>query len=70
MCEYVDGQQFEAQVKTPKGDPENTLSRTEIDTKFRSLVRFSDAVSERELDPLLARLWDVVNAKHCQNLIF
>ncbi len=66
----VDGQQFEAQVETPKGDPENTLSRTEIDTKVRSLVRFSDAVSERELDPLLARLWDVVNAKHCQNLIF
>ena len=36
--EMLDGQRFTARVDVPKGDPENTLSRTEIEEKARLLA--------------------------------
>ncbi|QDZ03140.1 MmgE/PrpD family protein [Nitratireductor mangrovi] len=59
MVETVDGQRFEARVDEPKGDPGNTLSRDEIETKVRGLAAFSGAVSPPELDELLLQLWAI-----------
>lgn len=59
VVETIDGRRFEARVDEPKGDPGNTLSRNEIDTKVRGLATFSGAASSAELDALLPRLWAV-----------
>lgn len=51
------GQVHQATVRDPKGDPENTLSRTELEHKFRRLVGFSGAVDESESKQLVAFSW-------------
>lgn len=57
--ETVDGRHVEARVDEPKGDPGNTLSREEIETKVRGLAAFSGAAAPAELDALLPRLWAI-----------
>lgn len=59
--ETVDGRTIEARVDEPKGDPGNTLSREEIETKVRGLAAFSGADSAT-LDGVLPRLWEIQNA--------
>ena len=51
------GQVHQATVRDPKGDPENALSRTELEHKFRRLVDFSGAVDESESEQLVAFSW-------------
>ncbi|MBO6720000.1 MAG: MmgE/PrpD family protein [Rhizobiaceae bacterium] len=57
--ETVDGRRLEARVDEPKGDPGNTLSRDEIDSKVRKLAAFSGAAAPAELDNVLPRLWAI-----------
>jgi hypothetical protein len=54
-----DGRELHGRVDEPKGDPGNTLSRTEIEAKAIRLALFSHAASESEMRTLLTKLWDV-----------
>lgn len=53
----VDGRTLSAAVDEPKGDPGNTLSRAELEDKFRRLVAFSGARSDAEAGVLIDRVW-------------
>ncbi|MFV0283558.1 MAG: MmgE/PrpD family protein [Castellaniella sp.] len=55
------GQTLEGRVDTPKGDPDNTLSRAEIEDKVRRLGRYQDAVSARDIDALIDRVWHLAD---------
>lgn len=65
----TDGRTVEARVDEPKGDPGNTLSRDEIETKVHGLVRFSAAAEQAEVDDLLLRLWSLARAKEVAMLL-
>ncbi|KAI5474719.1 hypothetical protein MNV49_002544 [Pseudohyphozyma bogoriensis] len=62
--ETIDGRKLEHRVEAVKGDPDNTLSREEIETKGRSLALFggSPFVGDR-LDQFFRDAWDLENAK-------
>ena len=57
-----DGRELQGRVDEPKGDPGNTLSRGEIDAKFRQLAAFSGAATDAEAAQLLAAAWNVATA--------
>ncbi|MHB2265792.1 MmgE/PrpD family protein [Aliihoeflea sp. PC F10.4] len=54
-----DGRTLHARVDEPKGDPGNSLSRAEIETKVTGLAAYSGAASESEMRDALPRLWAV-----------
>ena len=60
--ETVDGRQIRSRVEEPKGDPGNSLSREEIDTKFRTLAISGGVVQPPELEPLLSEAWSIAQA--------
>jgi 2-methylcitrate dehydratase PrpD len=54
-----DGRTLEGRVDEPKGDPGNTLNRTEIEDKAIRLALFSKGASEAEMRKIIASLWDI-----------
>jgi 2-methylcitrate dehydratase PrpD len=57
QVETTDGAVFDSYVPVPKGDPENTLTRTEIEVKVRQLAAYRQGASPAEMDTLIARVW-------------
>lgn len=55
--ETTDGRHFSAAVDVPKGDPDNTLSRPELEQKAARLIAFSGAASDEEVRRIIARAW-------------
>lgn len=55
----VDGRTLRGAIDEPKGDPGNTLSRDELEDKYRRLVQFSDARSADEAGALIERVWQL-----------
>ena len=54
-----DGRCLEGRVDEPKGDPGNTLSRSEITAKAMRLAQFSGGASEAEMTQALSALWEI-----------
>jgi 2-methylcitrate dehydratase PrpD len=52
-----DGHTVHGRVDEPKGDPGNTLSRSEIEDKTLSLGRYADAATDAELRALIDTIW-------------
>jgi 2-methylcitrate dehydratase PrpD len=48
-------------VDEPKGDPGNTLSRTEITDKALRLAAFSGGATANEMTRAIDALWDIRN---------
>jgi 2-methylcitrate dehydratase PrpD len=59
----VDGRTFEGRVDEPKGDPGNTLSRAELESKALRLAEFADAASPDEMQAALKRIWALADAE-------
>ncbi|MCC6533524.1 MAG: MmgE/PrpD family protein [Burkholderiales bacterium] len=55
--ETTDGRTLFQRVDTPKGDPDNTLSRPELEDKALRLAAHANAASEEEMRVLIARIW-------------
>ena len=53
------GQILDGRVDEPKGDPGNTLSRTEITDKAMRLAAFSRGASPVEMGKAIDRLWNI-----------
>jgi 2-methylcitrate dehydratase PrpD len=58
----VDGRTLEGRVDEPKGDPGNTLSREELESKALRLAAFADAASPAEMRAAFARIWALADA--------
>ena len=56
-----DGRVLSGRVDEPKGDPGNTLSRNELESKFLELASFRQAASEREARRIIEWVWDLEN---------
>jgi 2-methylcitrate dehydratase PrpD len=65
----ADGRVLHGRVDEPKGDPGNTLSRDEISTKLRQLVKFSGALGEAGVDALLDDAWQIVSQEHVGRIV-
>lgn len=53
------GEVLEGRVDEPKGDPGNTLSRTEITDKAMRLAAFSGGASPNEMSVAIEHLWNI-----------
>jgi 2-methylcitrate dehydratase PrpD len=56
-----DGRQLHGRVDEPKGDPGNTLSRTEITDKALRLAAFSGGATLHEMTSAIDVLWNIRN---------
>ncbi|WP_417251762.1 MmgE/PrpD family protein [Castellaniella sp.] len=61
------GQTLHGRVDTPKGDPDNTLSRAEIEDKVRRLGHYHQASTDTEIDTLIDRVWHLADAPRVGN---
>lgn len=57
MAETREGDQIVMKIPTPKGDPGNTLSRTEIEDKARRLAAYQHGATAEETTRIIARIW-------------
>jgi len=55
----VDGRTLHGAIDEPKGDPGNSLSRAELEDKFRRLLQFSGARSPEQAEGLIRQVWDL-----------
>jgi 2-methylcitrate dehydratase PrpD len=67
--ETTDGRWLTSRVDIPKGDPENTLSRAEIEDKARRLAAFRQGASPEELKRLIARVWSLDSQSDMRDLL-
>jgi 2-methylcitrate dehydratase PrpD len=52
-----DGKDIEQRIGSPKGDPDNTLTRAELEDKALRLAAHSGAATEAEMKKVIARVW-------------
>jgi 2-methylcitrate dehydratase PrpD len=52
-----DGRRLEQRVISPRGDPENTLSRAELEEKAIRLAQYSGGATLEEITKVIARAW-------------
>jgi 2-methylcitrate dehydratase PrpD len=52
-----DGRQLEHRIASPKGDPDNTLTRTELEEKAARLGPYAGAANAQEMKRVIARAW-------------
>lgn len=64
----VDGRRLNGAIDEPKGDPGNTLSRLELEDKFRRLLAFSGARTPDEAGVLVERVWRLHDAETLDDL--
>ena len=59
----TDGRVLHGRVDEPKGDPGNTLSRAELEAKFRALATYRGGAVAAELDGLIATVWGLADTE-------
>jgi 2-methylcitrate dehydratase PrpD len=59
VVETTDGRRLEGRVDIPKGDPDNTLSRSEVEDKALRLARYRGGATEEEMRGIIARIWSL-----------
>jgi 2-methylcitrate dehydratase PrpD len=57
------GRTLTARVDEPKGDPGNTLTSEEIETKAKRLAAFRDGAGAEEMRGLIAQIWQLDTAQ-------
>ncbi len=67
--ETVDGRSFTSRVDVPKGDPENTLSRAELEDKARRLAAFQRGASDGEISRIISRIWRLEQEPDLRDLL-
>jgi 2-methylcitrate dehydratase PrpD len=65
----TDGRSLEARIDEPKGDPGNTLTTAELESKAIRLARFRSAATEDEMRQLIQRIWNLENAPGALQLL-
>ncbi|MFF7708843.1 MmgE/PrpD family protein [Pseudomonas sp. NPDC007930] len=65
----TDGRQLECAIDDPKGDPNNTLSRPELEAKFQRLLAFAGQRSPAQAEALIAQAWQLRQARSLRELV-
>ena len=63
------GERFTSRVEVPRGDPENTLSREELEEKARNLAAYGGGASGEEMDRVVARIWNLDEEADVRDLL-
>mgnify|MGYP000582290882 CR=1 FL=1 len=59
----ADGRVLEQKIASPKGDPDNTLSRAELEDKALRLAAFNGGATPAEMQRIIARAWRLKDEK-------
>jgi 2-methylcitrate dehydratase PrpD len=65
----TEGRTLTAAIDDPKGDPGNTLSRPELEAKFRRLLAFSGARTQEQGKAIIDKVWHLRDAQALADLI-
>lgn len=65
----TDGRELHGRVDEPKGDPGNTLSRPELETKALELAAFSKAATPAEMQALFQHAWNLATLDKIHHLL-
>ncbi|MBX9811540.1 MAG: MmgE/PrpD family protein [Burkholderiales bacterium] len=52
-----DGRELECRISSPKGDPDNTLTRAELEDKALRLAAYAGGADAAEMQRIIARVW-------------
>ncbi|HEX7386585.1 MAG TPA: MmgE/PrpD family protein [Castellaniella sp.] len=63
------GLTLEGRVDIPKGDPDNTLTRAEIEDKVRRLGGYQNAAQPAEIEHLIQSVWSLASTKTVGRLL-
>ncbi|MBO9651685.1 MAG: MmgE/PrpD family protein [Variovorax sp.] len=64
-----DGRSFSGRVDEPKGDPGNTLSRTEIEDKMQRLALYGEGATADVAKAACARIWNLADEARVGRLV-
>ena len=59
-----DGGSFEKRISSPAGDPEQPLSRADLEQKARRLAAYAKGASDEEMTDVIARIWRLADEPH------
>jgi 2-methylcitrate dehydratase PrpD len=57
----IDGRTLQGRVDEPKGDPGNSLDRTEIEDKMQRLAHYGEGATAEEAKALCQRIWQLAD---------
>ena len=52
-----DGRELQKRIASPKGDPDNTLTRAELEDKALRLATYAGGATQDEMKKVIARIW-------------
>ena len=64
-----DGRTLEKKIASPKGDPDNCLTRAELEDKAMRLAQFTDGATEGEMKQVIARVWRLRDEKDVRDFL-
>jgi len=67
--ETRDGGTLRSRVEVPKGDPDNTLSRVELEQKARQLAAYREGASSHEIERIIQRAWALAQQPDLRSLL-
>ena len=59
--ETADGRTLQGRIDEPKGDPGNSLSRTEIEDKMQRLAHYGEGATAEEASAMCQRIWQLAD---------
>jgi 2-methylcitrate dehydratase PrpD len=57
--ETLDGRRIDGRIDVPKGDPDNTLTRAELEDKAVRLGTYRNGATETEMRDVIRRVWSL-----------
>jgi 2-methylcitrate dehydratase PrpD len=67
--EMRDGRRRTSRVEVPKGDPQNTLSRAELEDKAHRLAAYRQGASVEEMERIIQRVWTLPQQANLSGLL-
>ena len=65
----ADRRTFEGRVDEPKGDPGNTLTRSELEQKALRLAAFTGAASPEEMNRVFTQIWNLARISKIESFL-
>ena len=64
-----DGRAFDQRIATPKGDPDNVLTRAELEDKALRLAAYTGGASADEMKRVIERTWNLHNEQSVRDFL-
>ena len=64
-----DGHKYSQTIEEPKGDPGNSLTRQELETKAKALGNYAGIQNPMRLEQIIQRIWRLEKEDNMMNFI-